>query len=108
MTHYKLVRDLIPGIIEQQGRHADTRILQKEDVLHHLLAKLDEETQELKNAVRDAERAHIVEEAADVLEVLRAVCSYFDATADELLAENERKRNVLGGFTTGVLLGIDK
>ena len=108
MTRYKLVRDSIPAIIEQQGRQPKTHMLEPADVLFHLLVKLDEETQELKNAVRDKERAHVIEEAADVLEVLRAVCKQFDATQDELLAENERKRKALGGFTTGVLLGIDK
>jgi predicted house-cleaning noncanonical NTP pyrophosphatase (MazG superfamily) len=65
----KLVRDGIPSIIRSAGRAADVRALDTED-FGALGDKLVEEVAELR-AASDADA--VVEEAADVLEVLLAI-----------------------------------
>ena len=63
IVYNKLVRDKIPELIEKQGEVPHVRILEEEEYLRHLEAKLDEEAGEYhrdKNA----------EELADILEVV--------------------------------------
>ena len=45
-TYNKLVRDLIPDIIENSGKQCRTRILSDDEYLEKLDAKLDEELEE--------------------------------------------------------------
>lgn len=65
--HNKLVRDKIPEIIEQSGKKAVTHILREEKYLAALETKLNEEVAEYQEDKN-------LEELADVLEVLQAIC----------------------------------
>jgi predicted house-cleaning noncanonical NTP pyrophosphatase (MazG superfamily) len=53
VTYNKLVRDRIPEIIEADGHHAFTRILDDQDYRAALLAKLVEEAREAQSASAD-------------------------------------------------------
>lgn len=67
MEHNKLVRDKIPEIIEQNGDRAITHIANDEEYKKALEEKLYEEIAEF---LKDS----CVEEAADIMEVLEAIC----------------------------------
>ena len=97
----KLVRDNIPAIIRASGRTPVIRQLSDGDYRAALDAKLSEEIAELR-AAHDAEA--ILEEAADVLEVLAAVVALHGKTVDDLFAAAARKREVRGGFEERIWL----
>lgn len=97
----KLVRDGIPSIIRSAGRVADVRALDTEDFRAALGDKLVEEVTELR-AAGDADA--VVEEAADVLEVLLAIVAEHGATLDSIVDIARRKRVERGGFAMRVWL----
>ncbi len=97
MTEYnKLVRDKIPQIIASSGERPHTRILEREEYLCLLEAKLDEE-------VAEYHRDKNIEELADILEVLYALSEEYGGK-DELLRVCENKREERGGFSNMILL----
>jgi predicted house-cleaning noncanonical NTP pyrophosphatase (MazG superfamily) len=100
VEYRKLVRDLIPQIIEADGRLPATRVLGGEDYRDALLAKLLEEAAEAHDASAD----HLPAELADVVEVVTALLRTLGMTWDELLALAERKREERGGFTGRIYL----
>ncbi|MBM7691622.1 putative house-cleaning noncanonical NTP pyrophosphatase (MazG superfamily) [Peribacillus deserti] len=63
----KIVRDLIPNIIEEGGKNLKTRILSEEKYINELKKKTFEELEEYMNATNNEEA---VEELADVLELV--------------------------------------
>ncbi len=87
----KLVRDKIPEIIEADGKKPITRILSQEEYLAELDTKLNEEVAEYQ-----ADKS--VEEMADVLEVLYALCEARGYSIEELQQVREEKRAKRGGF----------
>jgi predicted house-cleaning noncanonical NTP pyrophosphatase (MazG superfamily) len=97
----KLVRDGIPSIIRSAGRAADVRALDTEDFGAALGDKLVEEVAELR-AASDADA--VVEEAADVLEVLLTIVAEHGATLDNIVDIARRKRVERGGFAMRVWL----
>lgn len=94
----KLVRDNIPQIVENSGRRAHTRVAKSKDEFSALLnQKLQEEGNEFLEAPS-------VEEAADIYEVLRAMCDLNEISLDDVVVEADRKRSEKGGFTNRVIL----
>jgi predicted house-cleaning noncanonical NTP pyrophosphatase (MazG superfamily) len=91
----KLVRDLIPEIIEAEGRAPAVRQLSGEEYERALLDKLVEEVEEL----RDATPSERLTEAADVYEVLVTLVGLTGSTPDDLVAAADGKRRERGGFT---------
>ena len=87
----KLVRDKIPEIIKNDGKNPIIEILSNEDYLKELDKKLNEEVAEYQ-----ADKS--IEEMADVLEVLFAICEGRGYTVEELLQVRESKREKRGGF----------
>jgi predicted house-cleaning noncanonical NTP pyrophosphatase (MazG superfamily) len=96
----KLVRDLIPQIIESEGRTPSTRVLDDVGYERALLDKVVEEARELRYAP-DGER---LEEMADVYEVLRAVAELRGHTMDDVVARADDKRAERGGFSARIWL----
>jgi predicted house-cleaning noncanonical NTP pyrophosphatase (MazG superfamily) len=90
----KLVRDRIPEIIAAEGRDAEVRRLSDEEYDAALLDKLVEEVEEL----RSADREKLLEEAADVYEVLLAIVSRLGGDAAVLATTAETKRQARGAF----------
>lgn len=87
----KLVRDKIPQIIRDDGKEPIVEILSEEDYLIELDKKLNEEVAEYQ-----ADKS--LEEMADVLEVLFAICEARGHSVDELMQIREEKREKRGGF----------
>ncbi len=99
----KLVRDRIPEIIEAAGGHPSTRVLDKAERLPAMLAKLQEESDELRAAASTAEQG---EELADVLEVLKAIASELGQPWHEVESTAAEKRAERGGFEAGIWLEL--
>lgn len=97
ITHDKLVRDRIPEIIEQSGKTCTTRILPEAEYLAALDAKLQEELEEYQ-----ADKS--MEELADLLEVMMAVCEARGHTFAEVEAIRRAKAAKRGGFRERILL----
>lgn len=97
----KLVRDGIPSIIRSARRVANIRALDTEDFRAALGDKLVEEVAELR-AAGDADA--VVEEAADVLEILLAIVAEHGPTLDSIVDIARRKRVERGGFAMRVWL----
>ena len=97
ITYNKLVRDLIPEIIEADGKSCTTRILSDEEYIQYVDAKLDEELAEYH---KDGS----IEELADLLEVIRAAAVARGSSIDEVEAIRARKAEKRGGFEKRIFL----
>ena len=93
----KLVRDKIPEIIEADGKECKTRILSNEEYIAALEEKLKEEVAEYQTDKN-------LEEMADVLEVLQAICMARGYSLAELEAVRAKKVEKRGGFKEKILL----
>ena len=91
MKQGKLVRDHIPEIILATGKKPITRVLEQEEYLEELDRKLNEEIAEYQ-----ADKS--IEEMADVLEVLFAICEARGYSVEELMEVRNAKREKRGGF----------
>ena len=100
VPYRKLVRDRIPEIIQAEGRHPATRVLDDAGYREALLAKLVEEAREANHAAAD----DLPGELADVLEVLRALTMTAGMSWPQLLAPAEDKRSQRGGFGRRIFL----
>lgn len=100
-VYNKLVRDLIPQVIEYTGKEYRTRILDEEEYKKELIIKLKEESEEYFAAQSKMES---LEELADMLEVIRALAVVYGATWEELEALREEKAKARGGFQERVYL----
>ncbi len=96
-VYNKLVRDKIPEIIEQDGKKCTMRVLNDEDYIKALDAKLDEELAEYH-------KDQNVEELADLLEVLYAVAEARGFTKGELEAVRLEKADKRGIFKEKLFL----
>ena len=84
-TYNKLVRDLIPDIIEQSGKECRTRILSDDEYLEMIDKKLDEEL-------------------ADLLELIHAAAMARGYTIGDLEAVRAEKSKSRGGFEKKIYL----
>ena len=87
----KLVRDKIPQIIQADGKSPIIRTLSEEDYLEELDKKLNEEVAEYQ-----ADKS--IEEMADVLEVLYAICEARGHSLEELEKVRKEKSDKRGAF----------
>ena len=97
IIYNKLVRDKIPEIIKNQKEIPNTRILDEEEYPIHLEMKLEEEIEEYR-------QNHDLEELADILEVLYALCESDGHSIEELQAMQKKKQDERGGFTKRIFL----
>ena len=93
----KLIRDNIDDIINNNGKNelAVTRILSEEEYKIELLKKLEEEFNELVSAIDSGIKEDIIEESADLIEVIRALNN---DNLELVMKKIEDKRNKKGGF----------
>lgn len=96
-VHNKLVRDKIPEIIETSGKKCVTHILTEEEYIEALEMKLNEEVAEYQEDKN-------LEEMADILEVLQALCVARGYTLEDLEAMRAKKADERGGFGDRVFL----
>lgn len=106
-TYNKLVRDFIPSIIIQNGSQPVFKRL-LEDPEEHLAAiriKLQEELNELLEATSPDK---ILEEVADLCQVIEAFMIYHQIDEDTLYDQKETKEAERGSFNDAIyLIGIE-
>ena len=97
----KLVRDNIPTIIEQDNEVPFTRILNDNDYKKELYKKLKEECDEVIDSKNTFE---LLEELADLLEVIKSIAQLEDKTIDDIIETANQKKLKRGGFEKIIFL----
>ncbi len=97
ITYNKLVRDRIPEIIEGSGKSCVVELLDDDDYLRAIDAKLDEELAEYH-------KEQNIEELADLLEVIRAAAVARGYTVEDLERVRAEKAAKRGGFEKKLFL----
>lgn len=97
MDYNKLVRDSIPEIIAAQGEKPIIRVMDDKEYIISLEKKLDEEVAEYHESKE-------IEELADVMEVIYALCEAKGHSVDELIKVYEKKHIERGGFSKRIFL----
>ncbi len=97
----KLVRDKIPQIIEEKGGVPKYSVLSAADFAVALKEKLVEESKELNEAEG---RDDILNELADVLELVFAIADNSKLTMAEVEAAREKKTAERGAFKKALFL----
>lgn len=100
-TYNKLVRDLIPQVIESTGKRFSTRILNESDYILELKKKAYEELEEYVNADN---KKDAIEELADLLEIMHALAEYHGSSIDEVDEVRKQKAEKRGGFKEKIFL----
>ena len=95
--HGKLVRDLIPTVIESAGKTPVSELISLNEMEGALDSKLREEVMEFLES-------HSIEEMADILEVLHGIAYYKGISWDEIESARIQKRDERGGFEKGIRL----
>ncbi|MBE6024326.1 MAG: phosphoribosyl-ATP pyrophosphohydrolase [Cellulosilyticum sp.] len=93
----KLVRDLIPQIIEAGGKHCEVEVVEGKEVKVRLEEKLIEEFNEY---LED----NNLEELADMMEVIFGLAHQLGYSDNELLEKRQEKLEARGGFKKGIIL----
>jgi len=97
----KLVRDKISHNIEQRGEIVNIARLSGDYLLRALKEKLVEEAFEVLDAI---DQESIINELADVSEVVDGILSHINVTNSELEKRQAEKREKAGGFKDGIVL----
>ena len=97
IEYHKLVRDLIPEIIEKDGKTCICSVLSQQDYITLLDQKLNEELAEYQESKS-------MEELADLLEVIRAVALARGSSMEEVERIRIQKSAKRGGFEKRILL----
>ncbi|EKE20779.1 MAG: hypothetical protein ACD_7C00489G0010 [uncultured bacterium] len=99
----KLVRDKIPEVVkENSGKIIKTRILEDdEEYSQFLMKKVEEEAHELANA---EDKEHVMEEVADVLELIDAILEFNGADLETVRKVQKEKAEKRGGFKKRLLM----
>lgn len=91
----KLIRDKLPAMMEGQGLTVFARRLDDAEFVQRLKDKLVEEALEARAACSHSD---LVDELADVHEVMRALATASGVTEDEIEGRRQAKRAERGGF----------
>lgn len=99
----KLVRDNIPNLVHQRtGKKVKMRIMEDDkEYLQFLLKKIEEEANELANA---QDKEHIVEETADVLELIDAILELNGLDIETVRKIQKEKAGKNGAFKKRILM----
>jgi predicted house-cleaning noncanonical NTP pyrophosphatase (MazG superfamily) len=99
----KLVRDTIPQLIRADGLTPIIRVAEPDEYRDLLLAKLREETSEVDEALtvshEQFDTAAVIEELADVMEVLYAIAVSVGVEPVEIDRARGAKLETNGGFS---------
>ncbi|WP_426491289.1 nucleoside triphosphate pyrophosphohydrolase [Hymenobacter sp. 102] len=95
MFYNKLIRDHIPAIITQSGRQCRTATMPADEYNQALRAKLVEEALE----VQAARPEELLQELADVLEVVQALAATHGLALTTVEAMRQQRHQERGGFT---------
>lgn len=97
----KLVRDKIPQNIMSGGENVHVKEIRGEELRKALLTKLVEESYEALDAY---DLDSLLDELADVSEVIDGVIKNLGVELSEIESRKTRKRNKAGGFCNGIVL----
>ena len=97
MEFDKLVRDKIPFILKDKGIEAVVTRVGRYNHEAYLLKKLREEVEEVAQDKN-------IDELADVLEVVLALCNYYGYSTKDLESALLNKREKVGAFNEGYIL----
>lgn len=97
----KLVRDKIPTNIEQKGEITEVKKIDQKDLLSYLKDKVIEEALEL---YWEEDHNSIIEEIADVYEVIKSISKLLNVSMEDIHNEAEKKSQHKGSFNDGVVL----
>ena len=96
-SYCKLIRDQIPEIIEEKGQVCVTQVLEDDEYLEMVDAKLDEELAEYH-------KEQNLEELADLMEVIYAAAEARGFTREQLERVRAEKEAQRGAFHKRLLL----
>ena len=93
----KLVRDRISDLIRSKGSSVPSiKILHNDaEFLEYLKKKIVEEANEVAETTDDE---HLIEELADVYEVIDAICAHQQIPKEKVINKQKSKRKERGGF----------
>ncbi len=97
MKYNKLVRDKIPEIIKQKGATLISHIADEKEYWEKLKEKLLEE-------IKEFSKNEVIEEMADILEVIEAIIDYKEFDIEEITEIKEKKAQVRGKFKERIIL----
>lgn len=100
-VHNKLARDKIPEILASKNVRFRLRVLKDSEYDLALKQKLREEIEELINTQDDE---HLLEEMADVLEVIHAILAHKNKSFETLEKLRCKKVSSRGGFFKRIFL----
>lgn len=100
-VYKKLVRDNVLDILKDEGATASFRILGTQEFIEELKKKLIEEAHELQKT-RDHDE--LLEELADVVEVVERLITLFEFTAEEIETARHKKNKKRGAFSKGLFI----
>lgn len=96
-TYNKLVRDNIPTIIKRNNGNVHYTILSDDEYIVELDKKLNEE-------IAEYQESKSMDEIADILEVLAAICKARGFSDQELMDVKSRKAEKNGAFLNKIFL----
>lgn len=101
----KLVRDKMPDICKSDPTKTpmNYRVAKEQEMAQLLAIKLIEEANELSEAVKNRDIYNILEEMADVEEVLLTPSHYLDISCAQLVNVKKNKLIERGGFYRGIV-----
>ena len=99
----KLITDKIPGIIKKSGSIPEITILDEADFRKALKVKMTEEAQELLEAESTDD---VLNELADVEELVRAIAKNYSISLRELEEHRKAKLHERGGFKKKLFLSV--
>lgn len=97
ITYNKLVRDLIPQIIERDGKKAKLTKIIGPELNEALVNKLSEEGQEFLEEMN-------IEELADILEIVHALIELNNFQLEDVEQIRKSKQEQRGAFKEGFFL----
>ncbi|MDD2913513.1 MAG: nucleoside triphosphate pyrophosphohydrolase [Candidatus Paceibacterota bacterium] len=97
MEYNKLVRDKIPKHIKEKGGLPETHIASNKEYWEKLKEKLQEETREFFES-------EIIEEIADIQEVINAICDYKGFSKESVELVRKKKEEERGAFKKRIIL----
>jgi predicted house-cleaning noncanonical NTP pyrophosphatase (MazG superfamily) len=100
-SYNKLVRDNILKLITESGKTYQARALDQAEMLSEIKKKIVEEALEVAATTNDKD---LLEELADVLELMYATLENIDVSWAELEQVREHKKAKNGGFEKGYYL----